>query len=80
MSSEPAPAPPTVLPCWPGTVWRSRPAGWIGLDDKGPVPIDELRGPDGEMTMATAISADGNTIGGTVLGGGRGRPAIWRCH
>jgi hypothetical protein len=27
-----------------------------------------------------AISADGNTIGGTVLGGGRGRPAFWRCH
>ncbi|MEU8230062.1 hypothetical protein AB0C12_10705 [Actinoplanes sp. NPDC048967] len=57
-----------------------KPAGRIGLDDKGPVPVDELRGPDGEMTMATAISADGNTIGGTVLGGGRGRPTIWRCH
>jgi uncharacterized membrane protein len=57
-----------------------KPAGRIGLDDKGPVPIDELRGPDGEMTMASAISTDGNTIGGTILGGGRGRPTIWRCH
>ncbi|UQU67595.1 hypothetical protein COUCH_15555 [Couchioplanes caeruleus] len=57
-----------------------KPAGRIALDDKGPVPIDELWGPDGEMAMAIAISADGNTIGGTVLGGDRGRPAIWRCH
>jgi uncharacterized membrane protein len=61
---------------------RQKPAGRIGLDDKGPAPIDELLGPDGEMATATAISADGNTIGGIVLagGGGRGRPAIWRCH
>jgi uncharacterized membrane protein len=57
-----------------------KPAGRIGLDDKGPVPIDELLGPDGEMATATAISADGNTIGGIVLGGGRDRPTIWRCH
>ena len=57
-----------------------KPAGRIGLDDKGPVPVDELRGPNGEMAMAVAISADGNTIGGTVLDGDRGRPTIWRCR
>ena len=57
-----------------------KPAGRIGLDDKGPAPIDELLGPDGEMAMATAISADGRTIGGTVLGGGPGRPTIWHCR
>jgi hypothetical protein len=57
-----------------------KPAGRIGLDDKGPAPIDELRGPGGEAATATAISADGNTIGGMILGGGRDRPAIWRCR
>jgi hypothetical protein len=62
---------------------QAKPAGRIGLDDRGPAPIDELLGPDGETATATAISADGNTIGGIVLGGGgagAGRPAIWRCH
>ncbi|WP_199514184.1 hypothetical protein [Nucisporomicrobium flavum] len=57
-----------------------KPAGRIGLDDKGPVPVDELPGPHGEMAIAVAISADGNTIAGTVLDGDRSRPAIWRCH
>ncbi|GAA0793853.1 hypothetical protein [Spirilliplanes yamanashiensis] len=51
----------------------------IGLDYGGPVPADRLLGPDGELAIATAISADGTTIAGTVLDGDRGRPAIWHC-
>lgn len=41
---------------------------------------DPLTGPDGEFATATTISADGTTVGGSILDGERNRPVVWRCR